>query len=759
MGGNLKTSLSKSFHMMLCISNFCSEEHQRRSPDCAFFTLYSSIKAKDGRSKKTRTSKMSRLSTQSNITAVSEDPSTMETHLEEPLISTTDSAKPAKAQRGKKTAKAKKNAGTAKGRGIKAAHEESQIASSFLEPEDDDFEIKVAPSPVQGTGSRKRKSGESDIVDDDQAGNVDTQSQVPTKKQRRTRASSSAQKAQEIPIATRVEEDEDEAEADVQMTDAEEMPPPTLPASKKRGRAGKKRASSTTRKASSASIASKASLRANVPNDEEIETALEADLDRPLTDEEAETEPLDTERSKDGRLTRTKLGSKKATASVAPTRRGTRASSAIPVEPVENLYPSIPSLPDDESESTDKPIVNDSQAVVAERSPKIKEQNVETSPAGSSQKPIQDEDIEMSQELVATEENVQESVKSTRAQPTRNRQISRQLPTRNTRAPALPAANDNTQQSLDINSSILETQTVQDDSGHETDASVVKPGRTKRGGKQATATGKKAKGGKKVVPKNQITEVVVPAPATDTQTALSTDQTFDVVSVGPEPTEPNATTPVLSEEPAEGTKITTPPKKMKGKAGKNKTAEQKASIAASPEQSDIVVELQEAPPSVPSPSIHSTPQHVLSPQSSDAENQPPSSRPSSVRPPLSFQSPLKSQMTRVPIAITPSNSPSKGGFSKLQSTYPWTMVDLEHVFQGTPSADKENDPSIFGSPTGEGKGTLASPEKKMTVEEWIHFNAQRGENRLRGECERLVGKFEGEGVRALRTLEGIACAQ
>jgi len=47
----------------------------------------------------------------------------------------------------------------------------------------------------------------------------------------------------------------------------------------------------------------------------------------------------------------------------------------------------------------------------------------------------------------------------------------------------------------------------------------------------------------------------------------------------------------------------------------------------------------------------------------------------------------------------------------------------------------------------------------LTVEKWIQFNAQRGEEKLRNECERLVGKFEGEGVRALRTLEGIVCAQ
>ena len=52
---------------------------------------------------------------------------------------------------------------------------------------------------------------------------------------------------------------------------------------------------------------------------------------------------------------------------------------------------------------------------------------------------------------------------------------------------------------------------------------------------------------------------------------------------------------------------------------------------------------------------------------------------------------------------------------------------------------------------------LSSPEKQMTVEQWILSNAKKSEEKLRTECERLVGRFEGEGVRALKTLEGIAC--
>jgi hypothetical protein len=52
---------------------------------------------------------------------------------------------------------------------------------------------------------------------------------------------------------------------------------------------------------------------------------------------------------------------------------------------------------------------------------------------------------------------------------------------------------------------------------------------------------------------------------------------------------------------------------------------------------------------------------------------------------------------------------------------------------------------------------LTGPEKKMTVEEWIFYNAIRGEEKLRAECERKVGVFETEGGRALLALEGIQC--
>lgn len=150
-----------------------------------------------------------------------------------------------------------------------------------------------------------------------------------------------------------------------------------------------------------------------------------------------------------------------------------------------------------------------------------------------------------------------------------------------------------------------------------------------------------------------------------------------------------------------------------------------------------------------------------SPQSSDAENHPPSSRPPISSPARQTQTPR----TRFPFtASTPLVSPSKRDVihgSGIQCTIPWVAVDLETVFLKSPGLleddeDKENkrddllDDAIQGT-----KGTLTSPEKGMSVEEWVHYNARLGEERLRRECEGLISVFEKEGNRALQVLESI----
>jgi hypothetical protein len=164
------------------------------------------------------------------------------------------------------------------------------------------------------------------------------------------------------------------------------------------------------------------------------------------------------------------------------------------------------------------------------------------------------------------------------------------------------------------------------------------------------------------------------------------------------------------------------------------------------ERSPVRVQTVADPKNTPSPSA----------QSSDAENRPPSSRPSAPRPPAAV-SPTGHQTVRIPLAASPppaSASPSKRaahpGFAMTPSI--WTPVDADEFFLPT-AGDAENRDPVFDPIPGD----LTSPEKKMTVEEWIQWAAEHGEAKLKRECERAVSWFEGEGGRAMRVLEGVEC--
>lgn len=135
-----------------------------------------------------------------------------------------------------------------------------------------------------------------------------------------------------------------------------------------------------------------------------------------------------------------------------------------------------------------------------------------------------------------------------------------------------------------------------------------------------------------------------------------------------------------------------------------------------------------------------------SPQPSDAENQPPSKPASST---------MAKRVVLAPVTATPSRgSPVKPNvLAGLESSTPWTAVNLEAVL-GSPrsGADKENLVDRLLKKARE----LTSPEKGMTVEEWINFNAAEAEKKLKYECETMVSKFEREGTRAMHVLEGLS---
>ncbi|KAL5115890.1 hypothetical protein ACEQ8H_006206 [Pleosporales sp. CAS-2024a] len=51
---------------------------------------------------------------------------------------------------------------------------------------------------------------------------------------------------------------------------------------------------------------------------------------------------------------------------------------------------------------------------------------------------------------------------------------------------------------------------------------------------------------------------------------------------------------------------------------------------------------------------------------------------------------------------------------------------------------------------------LTDSEKEMTVEQWVMYNAQRGEEKLRKACERQIAAFRAEGQRALAQLAAVS---
>ncbi|KAF4554463.1 Bir1-like protein [Elsinoe fawcettii] len=180
-------------------------------------------------------------------------------------------------------------------------------------------------------------------------------------------------------------------------------------------------------------------------------------------------------------------------------------------------------------------------------------------------------------------------------------------------------------------------------------------------------------------------------------------------------------------------------------------------------------------------STHTTPQSIRSQRSSDAENHPPSSNaraskrisaaaapvipPPAPSPPVEIAAPAPLQAprlspvktTRVPLAAqTPNRSPSKHSPTKLgylKARTPWTATDIETIF--FPAEGQENAGTGMAKKIADLGAQLTSPEKKMSVEEWINFQARKGEERLKEECERLVWLFEQEGTRAMGVLEGV----
>jgi hypothetical protein len=501
------------------------------------------------------------------------------------------------------------------------------------------------------------------------------------------------------------------------------------PAPKKRGKQSTRiRAPSTKRKASAASTASQASLRDIEPADEEIEAALEADLNRPLTDDEI-VPPTKPARSRATSRSQTK----KAAASVAPARQEAREStnSTATMQTANEELSTM--LNADETFASIPPIKNPKQR--ATRKGKVQQE----ASASALENTLSDDVGQLDQTSV--EPPAEEApARGKGRQPSRkaSRQVSRQKAKKV--EPEVPVEMAKpTQEAVSAEVTIIHAPAEDDDDSQKKGKTVKRAvSTTKKGMKGKASTMKEEVVGDNVQvaieqkePKEPVPEAVADDPEPEQPKPKATrGRPKKKLTKEPEPEPEPVNEPVTKA-------VETVPEPQ------NASSEPKASSTTPVKPKSAPAAAQQIPSPTPSP------------QSSDAENHPPSSRPSATRPPLVV--PTSPVATRVPLAAsTPTAARSNLNTSKLSTTFPWTGVDLDYALAGTPGAAGQENLDLSQKFV---KAELTSPEKKMTVEQWIRHQAALGRERLKGECESIVQRFENESVRALKALEGIVAEE
>lgn len=627
------------------------DEHYKRSPDCQFFALMDQYRKgpgkKKGRGKGARASQASRLSVQSIATTAASDMTSMLEHPadHEDSVMTTTSVM---TQGGTKRVRAKKGT-TAKGKKARAKKEE---AVEVLEDAPEVEEPAPPPPPPKPTRGRKRAS---DTVED----SVLMTAEAPAAKKRATRA----QKTNTVD-ASIVEQEPDQEMRDVD-------PAPKSKAKSKKGRSTNSRG---TRKVSAASTVSTASIdedAAHMMDDEELDRQLQADFDRPLSDDENIAADSDS-----GRKAPAKAKGKKA------------ATKKV-------------SIADQDETPND-------HAMFDPEPPQIDEAQVDA-------------------ELKALETEMELEQAETLPVPKKGRKAGTRKASKQTtkKAKEQQAAEPVLEPEHEPN---VEVATVDEDElaeGHDTsivsNATVVRTSISSN-----TAPKKRGRPSKKAaaVPADpQPDELAQEAraeepPQIDRMDFAQTSKKLPATELKPLPQAAtvtfSATDKPLPLPPAESDELRVPAT-PKAPVISPAPAAKQATLSPSP-----------------------------SPQTSDAENEPPSSKPSNTE--------KSTRVALAPVAATPvRTSPSKRNIlAGLQSTAPWDAVDVETLFD---ELDKEN--GLASAKFLKGGADITSPEKRMTVEEWIHHNAEEAQQKLRLECEAMVTAFEREGTKAMQTLDGL----
>jgi len=671
-----------------------SNEHYNRSPDCPFFALTEEYQGPTKRGRKgARASKISRLSGQS-VATVSEAASDLAADHEDSVMTTTSVATTA-SKRGRT-----KKATAAKGRRTRAKKDE------VVESIEQDEEVTMPPPPPQKNG-RGRKRG-SDAIEDSVLGSRE----APAPKKRATRKAAN--------------EDASMMDASTDTVLAEE-PPKKTKGRKGRGSQAKTRKVST---ASIASTASTASLRPGadqIPDDNEIDRQLAADLERPLTDDEDITA--------DSRSERQTSKTKKAAQGSA---QGDWAMFD-PVPPVvddADVEAELKALEAEQAQSQTQEDLNvpkkgrkagtrkASKQKKAERKPVEVEAQLEPkrAPAAPGLEQLEPKTMSAVMDSLDEDELLKASVTSTATVVKANSPVQ-------VEDVAEPAFEPSIEPTLPLPS---KSEPQPEPEPNETKANPVKRGRGRPKRTSSTsARGSTANAG--AAQTNKVRDVEVEA--------VSGGKSFVPESAAwPRREAAKSAAVAIPAEPSAGASVETISKPR---------CPAPALTVASPGSRSLVRPLPH-PPSTPGRHVSpaaSARQAALSPsqtpQSSDAENQPPSSKPPSS---------TAKRVALAPVEATPrTQSPSKRNrIAGLQTIMPWTAVDLDLIFESA-NSDKENGMRRQLSRGGD----LTSPEKRMTVEEWIYYNAGRAEQRLKHECETVVNKFENEGSRAMRVLEGL----
>ncbi len=666
-----------------------SDEHYKRSPDCPFFELIGQYPPpkKSARAKTARASKVSRLSLQSVATVatgISDHHSVADiTANHDDSVMTTASTM---TQGGKKTTRAKK-APAAKGRKTKAKKDET------VEILEDEPQEMPEPPPQKPTRGRKRVS---DAMEDAAA----TNAEAPAPKKRATRGK--ANNAADHSVMTL-------ASQDTEMADA---PPAKQPAAKKKGQASTKIA----RKASQSSVrsqASTASLRANtVDDDAEIDRQLQADLERPLTDDEDIAADSDSERHRALPVPKSrtkKAGTRKASAQKEQSKAYEMLDPA-PIEPDEaEVEAEFRALEQEMKAKEPETLVVPKKGrktgtrKVSKQTKKVKEPVLPSDPVDQLMDDVPT--IAPASERIPEPPVVSETVREpeVQAEPIEDADMSTGTVVNKTvgRPSLEKRGRGRPKKSASLQGSFIEPEPRRS-SGIPVHIEVQLESSRYRESSSAPK-GTPAKIIRKPVPVPSAETASVPSPAPTRQSAIPVPTPLRTEKALPPP------------PPQSATRLPRPPATPRAHATPSASAKQ---ATISPSQS---------------------------PQSSDAENQPPSSKPTA--------SAMPKRVVLAPVMATPTRgSPSKRNVvAGLQSTTSWTAVDLDNVFSPSQSANKENGVDKLLRKGSE----LTSPEKRMTVEEWIYHNASLAEQKLRHECETMVTRFEKEGSRAMQVLEDL----